>query len=158
MTKGTLRAMPRRRSVVLLLAAAVVGASLAAGCGKSDDEKVRDTLARFEQATEKRDYKALCDDVLSEQVVQRLRAVGLPCETALQRSTVASTLQPSISVEQVKVRGDTALAQITTTAVGQRASHDTIRLVKQGDDWRVSSLSGAQPPAPPRDAAGHAGE
>ena len=56
------------------------------------------------------------------------------------------------------MRGDTALAQITTTAVGQRASHDTIRLVKQGDDWRVSSLSGAQPPAPPRDAAGHAGE
>jgi ketosteroid isomerase-like protein len=155
-TKGTLRAMPRRRTVALLAAAAA--ASLAGGCGKSDDDKVRDTLARFEQATEKRDYKALCDDVLSEQVVQRLRAVGLPCETALQRSTVASTLQPSITVEQVKVRGDTALAQITSTAVGQRASHDTIRLVKQGDDWRVSSLSGAQPPAPPRDAAGHAEE
>jgi ketosteroid isomerase-like protein len=148
--------MPRRRTLALLAAAAA--ASLGAGCGKSDDDKVRDTLARFEQATEKRDYKALCDDVFSEQVVQRLRAVGLPCETALQRSTVASTLQPSITVEQVKVRGDTALAQITSTAVGQQPSHDTIRLVKQGDDWRVSSLSGAQPPAPPRDAAGHAGE
>jgi ketosteroid isomerase-like protein len=151
--------MPRRRTLALLAAAAAAAAaSLAAGCGKSDDDKVRDTLARFEQATEKRDYKALCDDVLSEQVVQRLRAVGLPCETALQRSSVASTLQPSITVEQVKVRGDTALAQITTTAVGQRASHDTIRLVKQGDDWRISSLSGAQPPAPQRDAAGQAGE
>jgi hypothetical protein len=155
-TKGTLRAMPRRRTIALLAVAAA--GSLAAGCGKSDDDKVRDTLARFEQATEKRDYKTLCDDVFSEQVVQRLLAVGLPCETALQRSTVASTLQPSITVEQVKVRGDTALAQITSTAVGQRPSHDTIRLVKQGDDWRIASLSGAQPPAPPRDAAGHAEE
>ena len=147
--------MPRRTAA--LLAAALAGL-VAGACGKSDDDKVRDTLAHFEQATKQEDYKALCDDVLSEQVVQRLRAVGLPCETALQRSTVASTLQPSITVEQVKVRGDTALAQITSTAVGQRASHDTIRLVKQGDDWRIASLSGAQPPAPPRDAAGHAGE
>jgi len=149
--------MPRRRTVALLAAAAAAG-SLAAGCGKSDDEKVRDTLSRFEQATQKRDFKVLCDDVLSEQVVQRLRAVGLPCETALQRSTVASTLQPTITVEHVKVRGDTALAQITSTAVGQKPSHDTVRLVKQGSDWRIASLSGAQPPAPPRDAAGHAEE
>jgi hypothetical protein len=148
--------MPRRRPLALLAVALV--ALVAGGCGKSDDEKVRDTLARFEQATAKRDYKALCDDVFSEEVVQRLRAVGLPCETALQRSTVASTLQPSITVEQVKVSGDTALAQITSTAVGQRPSHDTIRLVKQGDDWRIAALSGAQPPAPPRDEAGHAGE
>jgi ketosteroid isomerase-like protein len=148
--------MPCLRTIALL-AVALVGL-VVGGCGKSDDDKVRDTLARFEQATANRDYNALCDDVLSEQVVQRLRAVGLPCETALQRSTVATTLQPSITVEQVKVRGDTALAQITTTAVGQQPSHDTIRLVKQGDDWRIASLSGAQPPAPPRDAAGHAEE
>ena len=146
--------MPRRTAA--LLAAALAGL-VAGACGKSDDDKVRDTLARFEQATEKRDYKALCDDVLSKQLVQRLRAVGLPCQLALQRG-LGGVIQPSITVEQVKVRGDTALARITSTAVGQRASHDTIRLVKQGDDWRVASLSGAQPPAPPRDAAGHAGE
>ena len=146
--------MPRRTAA--LLAAALAGL-VAGACGKSDDDKVRDTLAHFEQATKQEDYKALCDDVLSKQLVQRLRAVGLPCQLALQRG-LGGVIQPSITVEQVKVRGDTALARITSTAVGQRASHDTIRLVKQGDDWRVASLSGAQPPAPPRDAAGHAGE
>jgi ketosteroid isomerase-like protein len=151
--------MPSRRTAALpVVVAAAAAGLLAAGCGKSDDDKVRDTLTRFERATEKRDYKALCDNVFSEDLVQRLRAVGLPCVVALQRSTVASTLQPSITVEQVKVRGDTALARVTTTAVGQRASHDTIRLVKQGNDWRIASLSGAQPPAPTRDAAGHTGE
>jgi Putative lumazine-binding len=146
----------RRTSAVLAVAAAA--GLLVAGCGKSDDEKVRDTLARFEQATAKKDYETLCDDVLSSAVVQRIRAVGLPCPLALQRSVFATVLQPSIDVEQVKVRGDTALARVTTTAVGQRPSHDTIRLVKQGDDWRISSLSGAQPPAPPRDLEGHTGE
>jgi len=147
--------MPRR-SIVALLATAAAGL-FAAGCGKSDDEKVRDTLARFEQATARKDYKTLCDDVLSSQVVQRIRAVGLPCPIALQRSVFATVLQPSIDVEKVKVRGDTALAEIRTTAVGERPSHDTIRLVKQGDDWRIASLSGAQPPAPPREPNGETG-
>jgi hypothetical protein len=146
--------MPRRRRAAAVLAVIACGAA-AGGCGKSDEDEVRGTLARFEQATEKRDYKTLCDDVFADQLVQRLRAVGLPCPLALQRG-LGSVLQPSITVQQVKVRGDTALAQITSTAVGQRPSHDTIRLVKQGSDWRVAALSGAQPPAPPRDAAGHA--
>jgi hypothetical protein len=146
--------MPRRRSVASLAAASVVGALLATGCGKSDDEKVRDTLARFDQATAKQDYKALCSDVLSKQLVDRLRAVGLPCELALQQG-LSGRLQTSIDVEQVKVRSDVALARVRSTAVGERPAHVTIRLVKQGDDWRVASLSGAQPPAPPRDAAGH---
>jgi hypothetical protein len=144
--------MPRRSMVALLATATAVGA-LAAGCGKSDDEKVRDTLARFDQATAKKDYKALCDEVLSEKLVQRLRAIGLPCELALQQG-LSRRLQTSISVGKVKVRGDVALAQVTSTAVGEHPAHVTIRLVKQGDDWRVASLSGAQPPAPPREANG----
>nr|MDQ4041136.1 hypothetical protein [Actinomycetota bacterium] len=56
--------------------------------------------------------------------------------------------------EQVRVRGDTALARTTTTARGQAPSRDVIRLVKQDGSWRVSSLSGAQPPSPPRNVAG----
>ena len=145
--------MPRRRPVALLtaLAVAVLGA---AGCGKSDDEKVRDTLDRFGEATAKRDFKTLCDDVLSSDLVRRVRAAGLTCPVALQRSVLSSTLQPSIDVEKVRVRDNTALALITTTAVGQKPSQDTIRLVKEGDDWRIASLSGAQPPSPQRNLEG----
>jgi hypothetical protein len=141
-----------RRPTAVVLAAAIL-ATLGAGCGDSDEDKVRDTLSRFETAAKDRDYKELCDDLLARELVARLRTIGLPCPLALSRG-LGATLQPSISVEKVKVSGDTALAQITSTAVGQRPSQDTIRLVKQDDEWRIASLSGAQPPAPPRNLEG----
>jgi ketosteroid isomerase-like protein len=148
--------MPRRRPAALLAALALaIPASLAlGGCGKSDDEQVRDTLDRFEKSIAKRDFATLCDDVFSTDLVKRVQSTGLSCEVALQRSIFSSTLQPSIDVEKVRVRGDTALAAIQTTAVGQPPSQDTIRLVKEKDDWRVSSLSGTQPPTPPRNLEG----
>jgi Putative lumazine-binding len=139
---------PRRTAALACLA--LVPAGLLGGCGKSDQDKVRDTLAEFEQATKDRDFKKLCDDVLAKQLVARLNTIGLSCEQVLERSTANQVLQPSITVEQVKVRDNVALAQVQSTAVGEKASTDTIRLVKEGDDWRVSSLSGAQPPAPPK--------
>ena len=148
--------MSRRPTAVLLVLALAAAGGLA-GCGKSDEDEVRDTLSRFETAAKDRDYKALCDDLLAQELVARLRTIGLPCPLALSRG-LGATLQPSISVEKVKVNGDTALAQITTTAVGQQASNDTIRLVKQDGSWRIASLSGAQPPAPARDLEGHVDE
>lgn len=140
-----------------IAAAAVIAAlsATAAACGRSDEEKVRDTLTRFEAAAAKKDYARLCDDLLARELVGRLRTVGLPCRRALSLS-LGPVLQPSVHVEEVRVRGDTALARITTTASGQRPSRDTMRLVRQDGDWRVSALSGHQPPSPPRDLAGRA--
>jgi hypothetical protein len=142
------------RTAAALLAAAALAAG-AGGCGSSDDEQVRDTLRRFEAATAKKDYGALCKDVLARDLVGRLQAIGLPCELALRKS-LGAVARPALTVEKVKVRGDTALADILTTAAGQRPSRDTIRLVRQGDGWRISALSGAQPPAPARNLAGEA--
>jgi hypothetical protein len=143
---------PPRTAAALLAAVALAGF---AGCGSSDDEQVRDTLRRFQAATAKKDYGALCKDVLARELVGRLQAIGLPCELALRKS-LGGVTRPALTVEKVRVRGDTALADILTTAAGQRPSRDTIRLVRQGDGWRISALSGAQPPAPARNLAGQA--
>lgn len=139
------------RFPVALLTAVLAAGALAAcgGNGKSDDEKVRDSLGRFETAAKDKDYKELCDEVLSPRLTRLLAEHGLACRQALQRG-LGSVLQPSIDVRKVKIEGDTALALVTTTAVGQRPSQDTIRLVKADGEWRVDSLSGAQPPAPRR--------
>jgi hypothetical protein len=137
------------------IAAPLLAAVVLAGCGTSDEQKVRDTLTRFQTATAKKDYAALCKDILARELIGRLQAIGLPCELALRKS-LGGVSRPSLKVEKVRVRGDTALANILTTAAGQRPSRDTIRLVRQGDGWRISALSGAQPPAPPRDLAGNA--
>jgi hypothetical protein len=146
--------MSRRRPVRARTAAVAAGIGLAivagAGCGRSDEQKVRDTLATFQRATAAKDYGTLCSKVLSHQLVDRLTAVGLPCEVALQRG-LGSVSSPRLTVQKVRIRGDVALAQVRTSAAGQAPSTDTIRLVRQGDGWRVATLSGAQPPGPGED-------
>jgi hypothetical protein len=142
--------MPRRSPTAVPTAAAVgaiVLAVAAAGCGRSDEQKVRDTLSTFQRATADKDYDKLCSDVLAKQLVDRLSAVGLPCQVALQRG-LGSVTAPRLDVRRVRVRGDVALAQVRTSAAGQAPSTDTIRLIRQGDDWRVATLSGAQPARP----------
>jgi hypothetical protein len=139
--------MPRRRPARARAAVALAALAVVAGCGQSDQDKVRDTLATFEKATAAHDYKTLCTKVLAKQLVQRLSNVGLPCDIALQRG-LAGVTSPQLTVLRVKVRGDVALAVVRSAAAGQPASRDTIRLVREGDGWRVSTLSGAQPPAP----------
>ncbi|MDX6698719.1 MAG: hypothetical protein QOE65_2116 [Solirubrobacteraceae bacterium] len=143
--------MALRRIAALLALLALVATT--AACGRSDEQQVRDTLSRFERATAQKDYSALCDDLLARELVGRLRSVGLPCPQALSRA-LGQVIQPAVEVDRVRVKGDTALALITTTAAGQQPSRDTMRLVRQSGHWRVSALSGSQPPTPPRNLAG----
>jgi hypothetical protein len=143
--------MPRRRPVrarTAVTTAALAVAAGAAGCGQSDNAKVRDTLRTFQRATAAKDYRTLCSRVLSKQLVDRLTNVGLPCEVALQRG-LTGVAAPRLQVRRIRVRGNVALALVRSSAAGQPASQDTIRLVREGDNWRVSTLSGPQPPAPP---------
>jgi hypothetical protein len=48
----------------------------------------------------------------------------------------------------IEIVDDEALARVRTTAEGQEPSQDAVRLVKQDGDWRVASLSAAQPQPP----------
>jgi hypothetical protein len=153
--KGTLRAMLPRcpRAMLGVAAAGLLLAAAAAGCGQSDEEEVRATLERFEGAVRDRDYKTLCDDVLAKTILDRLRAAGAPCEIVLERG-FGSRLSPALTIHRIRVRDEVALADVTSTAVGETPSRVTLRLVREGDDWRLASLSGAQPPAPSREPRG----
>jgi hypothetical protein len=138
-----------RRSYAPALAAALVALTVFGGCGGGDEQQVRDTLARFQKATASQDYRTLCTKLLAQSVIDRLRSVGLPCEVALQTG-LGAVRQPKLKVTKVKVNGSTALALVRSNAAGQAASTDTIRLVKEKGDWRLTALSGAQPPTPRR--------
>jgi hypothetical protein len=141
--------MSRRCYVCALTAVAL------AGCGgPTDEERVRQTLQRFGQAVAAKDYSRLCNELLARSLVRKLDSVGVPCGLALAKG-LEGVRRPSLEVVQVKVRSDTlALAQVRTTAANQPPSVDTVRVVREGEEWRVASLSGAQPPAPRRRAAG----
>ena len=141
--------MPAPRRVATAALAVILGVA-AAGCGRSDEERVRETLTRFQRATAAGDYRALCREVLARSLVARLDAVGLPCEVAL-RKGFGSVRRPGLRVERVKVRGTTAFAVVTSTAAGQQPYRGTIRLVEEDGTWRVAALARPQPPAPPRE-------
>jgi hypothetical protein len=130
--------MPALR--VLALTVLILAIALA-GCGReSEDEKVRTTLEEFADATARKDYQALCDELFSVKLIAEVRR-SLPCELALKRSDLASALKPKLEILSVKVDGDTARADVRSSAANQRPSRDTIELIREGEDWRIISLS-----------------
>lgn len=122
-------------------------------CGRSDEDEVRDSVEAFGQATARKDYQALCDEILSRELVDKLKLAGLPCEQAL-RVALEEVRQPRLQIQQVTVSGDQARALVRTTAAGQEGSTDAVSLVKESRGWRVDSLAAPQvprrgrPPAP----------
>ena len=125
-----------------------------AACGGDDtpaaEPQVRATLTALEKATAAKDYKALCTRILAPQLVEQVTSVGLPCEVALRRG-LSEVQEPRLRVGRVRITGNTANAEVSTSAKGQEPSRDVVELVKVKDGWRVSSLSGQGPPAPERE-------
>ena len=126
--------------VRILLIPVVILALTSAACGRSPERDVRRTLDDFATATAKKDYQRLCDEIFSEKLVEEVRQV-VPCEVALQRSSLADARDPKLTIKSIKVDGDTARATVDTSAANQRASTDTVQLVKEGDAWRIVALA-----------------
>jgi hypothetical protein len=125
----------------LLSAAIVAGAGCGADSeGPSADTQVRATVARFGVATRDGDYQTICDQLLADALVHSVEAVGLPCESALQRG-LSDVRDPRLKIRQVSMSGGRALVSVHSTAAGQPPSDDAIQLVKEGGTWRIASLA-----------------
>jgi hypothetical protein len=130
---------PVRGIVGLILALACVPL---AGCGDSepsDEEQVRQTVATFARSVEAKDYEALCDRVLAPKLIEEVEQIGLPCEVALERG-LGDVEEPKLTVGTIEVAGESATAQVRTSAAGQPPSRDTLKLERVGDSWRITSL------------------
>lgn len=139
--------VPSRR-----LAAVAALAALAAGCGgtptPSDEERVRTVLADFGRATAAKDYDRLCSRILAPALVEQVTSIGLACPAAL-RQGLGEVSEPRIAVGAVRVAGDAATAEVSSSARGQVPSRDTIELRRVRSGWRIASLGGrGADPAP----------
>lgn len=132
-----LRAVRTPLVAVLALAASLSGC----GGGPSEEERVRTTVEAFGQATAAKDYQRLCDRLLSPKLVEEVENQGLACEMAL-RQGLGEVQAPALTIGTIKVDGDTATAQVNSSAEGQQPSRDTLQLVRVDDSWRVASLAG----------------
>jgi hypothetical protein len=121
-------------------------ALLATGCGGEEDPapeaQVRATLADFGRATAAKDYERLCTRILAPDLVEQVTSVGLSCPAAL-RQGLEEVREPRITVGAVRVTGDSARAEVSTSARGQQPSRDTLELRRVPGGWRVASLGGS---------------
>jgi len=111
------------------------------------EDEVRETLDRYAEATREKDYQALCDDLLASDLVERIRNAGLPCEVAL-RTGLEGRQNPTLTVLSVEVNGDEALARLRGTAVGEPTGTSTYRLVREDDNWHISTSPGSAGQSP----------
>jgi hypothetical protein len=123
------------RPVFLVILVVALG-----GCGgPSDEQQVAGTVSSFGRATAAKDYRALCDRILSPRLIGQVEAIGLPCEQALKKA-LGDVQNPRLTIGKVTVDGDKATAEIRTSASGQAPSRDVLRLERVNDAWRIASL------------------
>lgn len=120
---------------------ALVVAALA-GCGAqgSPEADVRAVVTRFGEASARKDFQAICDELLAATLVKNVEQYGLPCELAFQKG-LGDVQAPKLRLGAVRVDGDSASARVTTTAAGQQPSTDTLALRRIDGEWRIAALS-----------------
>jgi Putative lumazine-binding len=125
----------RRLFVALVAGAALVGC----GGGPTDEEQVRATVDAFSKATAAKDYDKLCKQLLAPKLLEQVEQAGLPCEVALSKG-LGEVEEPRVTIGQITVNGDSATADIRTSAKGEEPSRDTLKLSRVGGQWRIASL------------------
>jgi putative lumazine-binding protein len=126
----------RRLFVALLAGAALVGCG---SSGPTDEQQVRETVDAFSKATAAKDYDKLCKQLLAPKLLEQVEQAGLPCEVALSKG-LGDVEDPKVTIGQITVNGNSATADIRTSAAGEQPSRDTLKLTKVGGRWRIASL------------------
>ena len=127
------------------LAAGLVGCG-GAGAGSADFEGAeRDVAEAVEslQATGSRQEQAgeICRTRLTQALARRLAADGGSCEAEI-RHAIADADLVQLSVIDVSVRGDSATAQVESTA-GETRRKATVEFARERGDWRVAGIRSA---------------
>jgi hypothetical protein len=130
-----------------MLGVSLVACICAAGCGAGDRaqpkpisgaaKEVAAVVQRLEKATARKDFSTICDELLAS--VTRKQAGGDDCPAVL-GTRVRGVRRPKIKIESIEVDGARAQARVRTTASGQAATVDVIRLVREDGNFRVISL------------------
>jgi hypothetical protein len=131
------------------LLVAVVGSGIAA-CGADrpppDSQLVREAVDRFARASARKDYQQICDELVSQRLVESVEQVGLPCEVAL-RNGLRDVRKPRLTIRSIEVTKGRARVAVRSSAVNQKPSNDTLQLVKEDGDWKIAALAQAEPRA-----------
>ena len=126
---------------LIVVAVALITIALA-GCGpfggKSEQDKAGDTVTQLIEARNQGDFVKVCSLIASQQLA-KFKAAGTSCERALPKLARRGTTT-SINIQQVRVSGDRATVDATVSQNGGAGNAQTILVVKEGSDWKVSQV------------------
>jgi Domain of unknown function (DUF4878) len=113
-----------------------------AGCGplggESDSEQASDALTDLITARNQGDWSKVCDLLASNQLA-KFKRVGTTCVKEIPRIARGATTT-TIRIEEVRVSGDRATVDATVSQNAGAGSAQTILMVKEDGDWKVSKV------------------
>jgi hypothetical protein len=126
--------------------AAVCCALVLVACGTNARERrargpaqqVADTLTALQHDLLTRNWRDICEQVFSGEA--RAQAGGEGCRDFVRRGA-AHLHGERIRVRSITVKNGAGAADVVTTAAGQAAVKDTIRLVFENGRYRISALA-----------------
>lgn len=130
----------RRTALALILAAATT-----AGCTSSGDadptfdgeqEAVANVVDDLTDAAADEDGRRVCRQLFAASLRDKL---GNGCAAAIEQAFQDADVT-EMTVESVRVSGDTARAQVDSGRDDEKRERKTLQFVREGRDWRISSL------------------
>jgi hypothetical protein len=120
------------------------------GCGETERvpapkkvavpaQRVARVVERLERAVEARDFRTVCDELLTP--VARERAGGKRCAATMAEAS-KGLRRPRIRILSIGIEGRRAEARLRSRAHGQRPVEETLQLERVGRGYRIASLSG----------------
>jgi hypothetical protein len=133
---------PDSRSLACL--AAIVAALGLAACGGddgSDEDAVRETVTRLIDATNDERFRTVCSLLAASEARSIESQGGGPCPQVLE-GLPRSTAETRLRIDEVRISDERATVDATAIREDGSRRPQTVRLVKEGDDWRIASVGG----------------
>lgn len=142
-----------RRAPLTILLAAVATAGCAGGAEDSTEDfsgpqrEVVATVEALQEAAGARDAQTVCSELLAPKVQDDLRASGTPCAEAVEDAMAAAdVVELKVPPGGVRIAGDQARVRVEVGAREGATDTVTFAMVREGRDWRLAGIEGAQPP------------
>jgi Putative lumazine-binding len=135
-----MRTLARLLPLVLVAALAGCGqAPTSANDFKGADKAVAQTIEDLQSNAQIRKPSAICRDVLSTALADKLKSTGSDCAGEIEKLT-GDADDFELEVTAITVSGSTATAKVKARRGDKKNASTTFSLVREDGDWRLSDL------------------
>jgi Domain of unknown function (DUF4878) len=126
-------------ALALALGVAGCGETVATNSFKGEAHAVAQRISNFQKHATESSQKKICEEDLASELKARIEASGKACSEAL-KEQLKDVEVLTVTVQSVAVHDRTATATVKSTWSG-KTEVSTLKLVKEGEDWKISGLA-----------------